>query len=90
MVGAGLAVIGLIHGNAVHVFTDKSIALGYALGGVTCVAMCLLRVPQRIPDPEDPADIEAAREAGYMFTQPRRDSEGALIDSPAEKEPAPA
>jgi adenine/guanine/hypoxanthine permease len=90
LVGAGLAIVGLIHGNKVHVFTDESIALGYALGGVTCAAMCLLRVPQRVPDPEDRADIEAAREAGYMFTQPRRDSDGALIESPVEKEPAPA
>lgn len=88
MVGAGLSIVGLIFGNQVHVFTDESIALGFALAGVTCAAMCLLRVPHRVPDPSDPADLEAAREAGYEFG--KRDGDGRLVGPPAQKEPAPA
>jgi adenine/guanine/hypoxanthine permease len=88
MVGAGLAIVGLIHGDKVHVFTDAGVALGYALAGITCVAMYLLRVPLRAPDPNDPADFEAAREAGYEFGE--RQGEGPLVGRPTEKEPAPA
>lgn len=88
MVGAGLTIVGLIHGNKVHVFTNASIALGYALAAVTCGSMYLLRVPLRRPDPNDPADLEAAREAGYEFGERRGD--GAPVGAPAEKEPAPA
>jgi adenine/guanine/hypoxanthine permease len=88
LVGAGLAIVGLIHGGRVHVFTNSSIALGYALAGVTCAAMCLLRVPYRVPDPSDPMDREAAREAGYGFRE--REGDGALIGTPAQKEPAHA
>jgi adenine/guanine/hypoxanthine permease len=88
MVGAGLTIVGLIHGNKVHVFTNGSIALGYALAAVTCASMYLLRVPLRRPDPNDPADLEAAREAGYEFGERRGD--GARVGAPVEKEPAPA
>jgi adenine/guanine/hypoxanthine permease len=80
LVGAGLTVVGLIHGDEVHVFTNGKIALGYVLAAVTCASMYLLRVPVRVPDPNDPADLEAAREAGYEFGDGR----------PAVKEPAPA
>jgi adenine/guanine/hypoxanthine permease len=88
MVGAGLTIVGLIHGNKVHVFTNGSIALGYALAAVTCASMYLLRVPLRRPDPNDPADLEAAREAGYEFGERRGD--GARVGASVEKEPAPA
>jgi AGZA family xanthine/uracil permease-like MFS transporter len=88
MVGAGLTIVGLIHGDKVHVFTNSSIALGYALAAVTCVSMYLLRVPFRRPDPNDPADLEAAREAGYEFGE--RGGDEARVGAPVEKEPAPA
>jgi adenine/guanine/hypoxanthine permease len=88
MVGAGLSIVGLIHGDRVHVFTNSSIALGYALAGVTCASMLLLRVPLRVPDANDPADLEAAREAGYEFGERRGD--GPLVGTPVQKEPAPA
>jgi adenine/guanine/hypoxanthine permease len=86
MVGAGLSIVGLIHGARVHVFTNSSVALGYALAGVTCVALCLLRAPVREPDPDDPADLEAAREAGYALGE--RQGEEALLGTPAHGEPA--
>jgi AGZA family xanthine/uracil permease-like MFS transporter len=73
MVGAALTIVGLIHGDEVHVFTNASIALGYALAAVICASMYLLRVPMRVPDPNDPADLEAAREAGYEFGERARD-----------------
>jgi AGZA family xanthine/uracil permease-like MFS transporter len=88
MAGAGLAIVGLIHGDKVHVFTDSRIALGYALAGVTCAAFCLLRVPVREPDPTDPADLAAAREAGYAVGEPTVDEP--VVAPPAEREPAPA
>ncbi|HWF36289.1 MAG TPA: hypothetical protein VG295_13005 [Solirubrobacteraceae bacterium] len=62
--GALLSVIGLIHGAAVHIFTDGKIGLGYALAGITCLAFVLLKLPERQPDPNDPMDLEAAAEAG--------------------------
>jgi AGZA family xanthine/uracil permease-like MFS transporter len=62
--GALLSVVGLIHGAAVHIFTDGKIGLGYALAGITCLAFVLLKLPERQPDPSDPMDIEAAAEAG--------------------------
>ena len=85
MVGAGLAIVGLIQADRVHIFTNSSIALGYALAGVTCAALYLLRVPVRVPDPTDPVDLAAAREAGYGVGEP---PDGRLVGTPAEKEPA--
>jgi AGZA family xanthine/uracil permease-like MFS transporter len=87
MAGAGLAVVGLIHGDKVHVFTNSKLALGYALAGVTCVAMHLLGVPTRVPDLNDEADMAAAREAGY---EPVEHEPPVGVGTPAEKEPAPA
>jgi AGZA family xanthine/uracil permease-like MFS transporter len=81
-VGALLSVVGLIHGDKVHVFTDGKVALGYALAGITCLAMVLLRVPERVPDPTDPMEIEAALEAGRSSPIPMPDI--------ALPEPAPA
>jgi adenine/guanine/hypoxanthine permease len=88
MLGAGLTIVGLIHGNEVHIFTDASIALGYALAGVTCALLHFLRVPARVPDPTDFADLEAAREAGYAFGGAAGDE--ATAGPPTQKEPAPA
>ena len=62
--GALLSIVGLIHGNEVHIFTDGKIALGYALAGLTCLAFVLLKLPERTPDPSDSMDIAAAAEAG--------------------------
>jgi AGZA family xanthine/uracil permease-like MFS transporter len=87
MAGAGLALVGLIHGDKVHIFSNPSIALGYALAGVCCVALCLLRVPVREPDPSDAVDLEAAREAGFDFGE--RIRPGPLVGTPVQ-EPAPA
>ena len=87
LAGAGLSIIGLIHGDKVHVFTNGKIALGYALAGVTCVAMTLLKAPERQPDPSDPRDAEAAVENGRIPTQ--RVRPGPLVGAPIE-EPAPA
>ena len=86
-VGAALTIVGLIHGDEVHVFTNASIALGYALAAVTCASLYLLRVPVRVPDPNDPADLEAAREAGYEFGE--RGGDGERAEAP-EKAPARA
>jgi adenine/guanine/hypoxanthine permease len=86
LVGAGLTVVGLIHGDEVHLFTNGTIALGYALAAATCASMYLLRLPVRVPDPNDPADLEAAREAGYEFG---KRGDGTPAEAPA-KEPATA
>jgi adenine/guanine/hypoxanthine permease len=86
LVGAVLSVVGLIHADKVHVFTTSGgVALGYLIGGLTCAAMYLLRVPARVPDPSDPMDLEAAQEAGYKFDEPDVDGRAR---APVEKEPA--
>jgi len=87
MVGAALSIVGLIHGDKVHVFTNPKIALGYALAGVTCVAISLLGAHLRVPDPDDPMEREVAEEArrlGGVRVLP-----GPLVPTPAE-EPATA
>jgi AGZA family xanthine/uracil permease-like MFS transporter len=56
-VGAGLTVVGLIHGEKVHLFMSGKIALGYAFMGVVFLVFSLLRVPEREPDPTDPNDL---------------------------------
>ena len=84
LVGGALSVVGLIHADKVHVFTAGGVALGYLLGAVACLALCLLRVPVRVPDPSDPMDLEAAQEAGYKFDE--RDLDG-RARAPVEKEP---
>ncbi|HWC86029.1 MAG TPA: hypothetical protein VG388_05800 [Solirubrobacteraceae bacterium] len=85
--GGILSVVGLIHGDKVHVFTNPKIALGYGLAAVTCLAMTLLRVPVRAPDPTDALDIEEARERGYAPDVPRRP--GLITGMPVE-DPVPA
>jgi adenine/guanine/hypoxanthine permease len=88
VVGALLSVVGLIHGDKVHIFTDGKIALGYLLAGATCLAVQLLGVPEREPDPADPMDLEAAAEMG-RGSPIMRIRRGKMVSTPAE-EPAPA
>ena len=57
-IGAGLSLIGLIHGGQVGLFESPSIALGYALTGVVCLGFAQLKVPLRVADPEDSNDVE--------------------------------
>ena len=85
--GALLTLVGLIHGDKVHLFSNGKIALGYAMAGVTCLAIKLLGVPERVPDPGDAMDIEAAHEAGRAPAL--RIRRGPLLQTPAE-EPEPA
>ena len=87
MVGAALSIVGLIHGDKVHVFTNPKIALGYALAGVTCVAISLLGAHLRVPDPDDPMEREVAEEARRLGGA--RVLPGPLVPTPAE-EPATA
>ncbi len=66
--GAGLAIIGLIHGAKVELFSPTGgIALGYAFMGVVCLAFHLLRVPEREVDPTDPAEVVEAAERAAAF-----------------------
>jgi AGZA family xanthine/uracil permease-like MFS transporter len=63
--GALLALVGLIHGAEVSLdpsALQAKIALGYFFMGLTCLALLLLKVPEREVDLGDPADIEAAAE----------------------------
>jgi AGZA family xanthine/uracil permease-like MFS transporter len=85
--GALLALVGLIHGDKVHVFTHPSIALGYGLAGLVCLSLFALRVPERVPDPTDPMDLEAAHEEGWR--PGKRLRRAPLGVAPAE-EPVPA
>lgn len=65
LLGAALALVGLIHGAKVSLQPDAlqaKIALGYALMGLVCLAFVALKVPQREVDLSDPADVEAAAE----------------------------
>jgi AGZA family xanthine/uracil permease-like MFS transporter len=85
--GGVLSLVGLIHGEKVHVFTHPKVALGYALAGVVCLAMVFLRVPARSPDPADAMDLEAALEQGSGNGKLLRP--GGLVGAPTE-EPATA
>jgi adenine/guanine/hypoxanthine permease len=69
--GAGLALVGLIHGAKVSLEPDAlqaKIALGYAFMGLVCLAFVWLKVPQREIDLSDPADVEAAAELAARGT----------------------
>ena len=57
-----LTLIGLIHTEEVHVFSNPRLALGYGLAAVVCLAYALLKLPPREPDPLDPIDLEVAAE----------------------------
>ncbi len=85
--GGVLSLVGLIHGDKVHIFSNKSIALGYGLAAVTCLAMTMMRLPVRTPDPTDPMDMEEARERGHIPEIELRP--GPLAGVPVE-EPVPA
>jgi AGZA family xanthine/uracil permease-like MFS transporter len=61
-VGATLTLVGLIHSEEVHLFSNPRLALGYALAGVVCLAYAALRLPPRDPDLSDPMDLEVAAE----------------------------
>ncbi|MEA2196182.1 MAG: adenine/guanine/hypoxanthine permease [Solirubrobacteraceae bacterium] len=81
--GGVLSIVGLIHGDKVHIFSNKSIALGYGLAAVTCLAMTLMKLPVRVPDPTDAMDMEEARERGYAQETPRRP--GPITGTPVEE-----
>ncbi len=62
MVGGVLTLVGLIHADKVHVFSNPKIALGYGLAAVICLGYAALRLPEREVDVNDPADVEVAAE----------------------------
>jgi AGZA family xanthine/uracil permease-like MFS transporter len=61
-----LTLVGLIHAEEVHVFSNPKIALGYGLAGVTALAYAALRLPPRETDLSDPIDVEVAQESGTL------------------------
>ena len=61
-VGGALTLVGLTHGEEVHVFSNPKIALGYGLAAVVCLAYALMKLPPREIDPLDPMDLEVAAE----------------------------
>jgi AGZA family xanthine/uracil permease-like MFS transporter len=61
-VGGVLTLVGLIHAEEVHVFSNPKIALGYGLAAVTCLGYAAMRLPPREIDLSDPIDIEVAAE----------------------------
>src|SRR5829696_1281460 len=61
-VGAVLTLIGLIHSEEVHVFSNPKIALGYGLAAITALGYAALRLPPRETDLTDPIDVEVAAE----------------------------
>jgi AGZA family xanthine/uracil permease-like MFS transporter len=61
-VGGVLTLVGLIHAEEVHVFSNPKIALGYGLAGVVCLGYAALGLPPREIDLSDPIDIEVAAE----------------------------
>jgi AGZA family xanthine/uracil permease-like MFS transporter len=85
--GGVLSIVGLIHGDKVHIFSNKSIALGYGLAAVTCLAMTLMKLPVREPDPTDAMDMEDAAERGYT---PGIDLRQGPIGGMPVEEPIPA
>ena len=62
-VGGVLTLIGLIHAEEVHVFSNPRLALGYGLAAVVCLAYALLRLPPREPDPLGPDRPRGRRRA---------------------------
>lgn len=79
VVGAGLAAIGLIHGEEVAWFDRPEIVLGYLFMGAVCLGFYLLRVPVRELDPNDPADTVAPQEDW----RPSMLARGGMTPSPA-------
>ncbi len=66
VVGGVLTLVGLIHAEEVHVFSNPKIALGYGLAAVTALGYAALRLPPRETDLSDPIDVEVAQETGTL------------------------
>ena len=62
-VGGVLTLVGLIHGEEVHVFSNPRIALGYGLAGVVCLAYALLQAPAARARPARPDRPRGRRRA---------------------------
>ncbi|MDA0165862.1 hypothetical protein OM076_36695 [Solirubrobacter ginsenosidimutans] len=65
-VGGVLTLVGLIHADEVHVFSNPKIALGYGLAAVTCLGYAAMKLPPREIDLTDPIDVEVAAESGSL------------------------
>src|SRR3954470_18687141 len=65
-VGGVLTLVGLIHAEELHVFSNPRIALGYGLAAVVRLGYAALRLPPREVDLSDPVDIEVAAETGAI------------------------
>src|SRR4051794_27609483 len=72
VVGGALTLVGLIHADKVHVFSNPQIALGYGLAAVVCLAYAALRLPPREPDLSDPMDLEVAAEQQRFVREEER------------------
>jgi AGZA family xanthine/uracil permease-like MFS transporter len=84
--GGVLTLVGLVHGDKVHVFSHPKLALGYGFAAVVCLVMYAMRIPARVADPEDPMDDLAVSGERQPWMRARR---GARVSEPAE-EPVPA
>jgi AGZA family xanthine/uracil permease-like MFS transporter len=62
VVGGVLTLVGLIHAEEVHVFSNPKIALGYGLAAITALGYAALRLPPRETDLTDPIDVEIEAE----------------------------
>ena len=72
VVGGVLTLVGLIHAEEVHVFSNPRLALGYGLAAVVCLGYAAMRLPPREVDLLDPMDIEVAAEAGRSASSARK------------------
>ena len=66
-VGGVLTLVGLIHGEEVHVFSNPRIALGYGLAAVVCLGYAALRLPPRELDLSRPDRPRGRRRAERRF-----------------------
>ena len=66
VVGGVLTLVGLIHAEEVHVFSNPKIALGYGLAAVVCLGYAAHAPAAARDRPRDPIDIEVAAETGSM------------------------
>jgi adenine/guanine/hypoxanthine permease len=78
-VGGVLTLVGLIHADKVHVFSNPKIALGYGLAAVTCLGYAAMKLPPREIDLSDPIDIEVAAESGSMRFDREREEERVAV-----------
>ena len=72
VVGGVLTLVGLIHAEEVHVFSNPKIALGYGLAAVVCLGYAAMRLPPREIDLSDPIDVEVAAERARSASSARR------------------